>query len=749
MTTVSELKDIRPELKWHPDLSGPRVAAFVEKQRSSGTAQHELERVVIESTRILGRCVDPNKSANQSTGLVVGKIQSGKTMSFTALAALAHDNGFGLVIILAGVKTNLLEQTVSRLQGDLNISEESVGQWIIFTNPQMEHDSGPRLKNALQKWLDPAITKNKKRVPFVVVLKHQDRLHHLTKVILRLSMENLPVLIIDDESDQAGLNTYSSANRQTGSSRMSANYKRIKELRESLPFHAYVQYTATPQANLLTSIQDQLSPDFAEIITPGESYTGGKDFFYEGSPYVIEIPQQDLVQATIPNSVIPHSLVEAFSIYVYGCAFSQILGYEDIFTMMIHPSQATAQHKKYFTWAKNLLDEWRSSLSDPSSEDRATYIYETLNRNKDTLQKTIAAKLPDAKELPIYEVISNIELREVNSTLSGKSKISWGDSRYWLIVGGAKLDRGFTVKGLTITYMPRPLGDGKADSAQQRARFFGYKKKYFQFCRVYLDRNVIDSFVNYVEHESIIHHELEKCRGQPLHYWERLFFLSPNIEPTRKNVIGIDLRRLQLKGWVVFDSLADDEETVRHNENLVYSFISSIPEEKKCIASEAFPDHFIDRRPEPKDDKHILYEGIPLNEFCTKFFEVFRVSSASDIRVLEVLKIFFRQLKENSEAKNIDIFVMRSFKSANRGLSDKGRINPFQGRSPSNVTDLSKLSYGGDQSFKFNDRVSLQIHFLNVNETTLPNAKRVRENCPWLCFHIPDELARSSIIESS
>jgi hypothetical protein len=705
MTTVSELKEIRPELKWHPDLSGPRVAAFVEKQQASGTAHNELERVVLESTRILGRCVDPNHSCSKSTGLVVGKIQSGKTMSFTALAALAHDNGFGFVIILAGVKTNLLEQTVSRLKSDLNISEESVGQWNIFTNPQMENDSGPRLQNALRKWLDPAIAKSKKRVPFVVVLKHQDRINHLSKVIQRLPMQDVPVLIIDDESDQAGLNTYSSKNRQTGSSRMSANYKRIRELRESLPFHAYIQYTATPQANLLTSIQDQLSPDFAEIITPGESYKGGKDFFCDDSPYVIEIPQQDLAQANAPNSVIPQSLVEAFSIYVYGCAFSQIMGYEDIFTMMIH--------------------------------------------NKEILQKTIATTLPDSEELPIYEVISNIELREVNSTLSGKSKISWGDSRYWLIVGGAKLDRGFTVKGLTVTYMPRPLGDGKADSAQQRARFFGYKQKYFQFCRVYLDRNVIDSFFNYVEHESIIHHELEKCRGQPLQYWKRLFFLSPNIEPTRKNVIGIDLRRLQLSEWVLFEDLADEEDVVRQNENLIYGFISSIPEEKKCIASEAFPDHFIDKRTDSKNDKHILFEGVPLQEFCAKFLDMFRVSSESDVQVLEALKIFFHRLQENSQSESIDIFVMRAFKSAVRGFSEKKRINPFQGRSPSNVTDTSKLSYGGDQSFKFNDRVSLQIHFLNVNESTLQNAKLVRENCPWLCFYIPDNLSRSSLIEAS
>ena len=57
-------------------------------------------------------------------------------------------------------------------------------------------------------------------------------------------------------------------------------------------------------------------------------------------------------------------------------------------------------------------------------------------------------------------------------------QINWGQSYSWILVGGQAMDRGFTVEGLTVTYMPRNLGIGNADTVQQRARFFGYKRAF-------------------------------------------------------------------------------------------------------------------------------------------------------------------------------------------------------------------------------------------------------------------------------
>jgi hypothetical protein len=745
--TVTELGSITPPLKWIPDISGEQTRAFIERQIREGKTKAQLDVVINEATRILGRCVDPKRSADVVTGLVVGRIQSGKTMSFTTLAALAHDNGYGLVIILGGTKNNLIAQTVSRLQDDLQISEKEVGKWIFSVNPKFEEQSGPRLKQAITKWLDPNNPVERKRVPIVIVLKHAGRMDNLAKVLTKSSVENVPILIIDDESDQAGLNTYASKNRQTNQYRMSSNYAKISLLRGVLPFHAYVQYTATPQANLLVDINDCLSPDFAEPLIPGEEYRGGKHFFFDGSPYIIEIPDSDIPRQSNRLAEVPRSLLDAFSVYVYGCAYAQSRGDLNIRTMMIHPSQETPVHRRYFVWAQQVLDEWRSGLADGETTDRSEYIYELLEDGKKELQRTFEEKLPDPRNLPIYDVLLNIEKREVNATPYGKSKIVWGDSQYWLLVGGAKLDRGFTVRGLTVTYMPRSVGDGNADSIQQRARFFGYNKSYFEYCRVYLEQDVKQAFKNYVEHEEFMLAELIKQRGYPLKSWVRKFLLDSRLNPTRKSVIGIDKDSIFFEGWKHPNYLAENEDFVEFNQRLVYDFLLSLPEESKCDPVVEFPEHFIDRRSGDKVSSNLLYEGVPVQAFINSFLTKFKVSNQKDIVLFDLFKLLLERLLESGEVNSIDIFNMRSFEIAKRSYSD-GRINPFQGRSPSNTTDTSALTYGGDQSFHFEDRVTVQIHFLEVHESTDLKSRIVSRECPWLCFYVPKDLSKNFIFES-
>ena len=70
------------------------------------------------------------------------------------------------------------------------------------------------------------------------------------------------------------------------------------------------------------------------------------------------------------------------------------------------------------------------------------------------------------------------------------------------------MDRGFTVKGLTVTYMPRGKGVGNADTIQQRARFFGYRKDVFEYCRVFLENHVRNALEYYIIHEEDVRQSL-------------------------------------------------------------------------------------------------------------------------------------------------------------------------------------------------------------------------------------------------
>ncbi|MEZ5826276.1 MAG: hypothetical protein R3C97_16580 [Geminicoccaceae bacterium] len=147
----------------------------------------------------------------------------------------------------------------------------------------------------------------------------------------------MPTLIIDDEGDQAGINTRAKQNEE------STTYSRILELRKLFPHHSYLAYTATPQAPLLISRIDTLSPDFGCVLTPGSKY-GWSGIFRRGGKQLIEpIPAGDVPDKNEPPTEPPRSLLAALRHYFVGVAIG-LLEEEDQKgrnrSMMIHSGRA-------------------------------------------------------------------------------------------------------------------------------------------------------------------------------------------------------------------------------------------------------------------------------------------------------------------------------------------------------------------------------------------------------------------------
>src|SRR5207253_10843262 len=122
----------------------------------------------------------------------------------------------------------------------------------------------------------------------------------------------------------------------------------------------------------------------------------------------------------------------------------------------------------------------------------------------------------------------NTRILEVNTRGGQTPTVDWRSAYGWILVGGQAMDRGFTVEGLTVTYMPRGIGVGNADTVQQRARFFGYKGRYLGYCRVYLEPVLSSAFTRYVTHEEDVRGRLiDHARtGQPLSELRRAFLLD-------------------------------------------------------------------------------------------------------------------------------------------------------------------------------------------------------------------------------
>ena len=205
------------------------------------------------------------------TGMVVGKIQSGKTMSFEALSGLARDNDVPLIIILAGIYKILTDQTYKRLSEDFDVNNNR--HWDIqktkISNPQYFGEINQAHKN----WLDPKAPRKKAHI--FVVMKNAAHIDQITEICSKLDqIDNIKTLIIDDESDQ-----YSIDVSRKDADTASRVYSCIKNLRDSIPQHSFVQYTATPAANMLVALNDILSPNFAYNIDPGDAYTELQSLF--------------------------------------------------------------------------------------------------------------------------------------------------------------------------------------------------------------------------------------------------------------------------------------------------------------------------------------------------------------------------------------------------------------------------------------------------------------------------------------
>jgi hypothetical protein len=355
------------DTRWTPKV-GPFTTEFVDrklKQRSAPDAD-AMDRVVTEAATILGRCVPPTESAGQDAGLVVGYVQSGKTLSFTTVTALARDNGYGVVILLAGTAVALKGQSEDRLTIDLGMSEIQ-HNWRKFENPEFKAGPAADIEKVLRAWSGSrgGAPGTAKRSILITVLKHHKRLESLREVLKRVDLTGIPVLIIDDESDQAGLNAKAGKNLKTGSNELSATYRRILELKAVIPHHTYLQYTATPQANLLIAVADILNPSFAELVSPGEGYVGGKDFFSDDKPLCFDIPPQQVPTVQNPLTEAPQTLQQALQLFILGAAHHSVTRGKGNRSMMVHPSQRTAPHTDYKEWLDGLLEHWRDFLEQP------------------------------------------------------------------------------------------------------------------------------------------------------------------------------------------------------------------------------------------------------------------------------------------------------------------------------------------------------------------------------------------------
>jgi hypothetical protein len=700
--------------RWRPTV-GEEALALIDRLK---LAPEDGHRALEEAARILARCAPPAQPPETATGLVIGYVQSGKTRSFTLVSALARDNGFRIVIVITGTSIPLLRQSGDRLLRDLDVSRSR--SWREYQNPRARGGDVRSMQATLQRWIDPLVGSSERPCVLITVMKHHAHLQKLNAVLAALGdLSGAPTLVIDDEADQASLNTQVNQNTE------SATYRCLTQLRAQLPSHTYLQYTATPQAPLLINVIDALSPDFAEILVPGDDYLGGREVFLIPPQLTRVIPPQDVGTAASPLVDPPESLLFAMRVFLVGVA-SHLAGRsdgEDNRSMMVHPSRETAGHDDYRNWVDQTLATWKRTIRLPDGDpDRLDLLeefriaYADLATSADDMASfdTLVSRLPSALE----EVL----VTEVNTRAGPTPQVKWKRDPYHILVGGQALDRGFTVEGLTVTYMPRSLGQGTADTVQQRARFFGYKRTYRGLCRVFLCADVLRAFNAYVEHEDDVRARLivHRDSGRPLVDWKRAFFLDTALSPTRSCVLDLDYVQGNFREeWVRTRAPHTSVAAFTRNRELVERFLARIA----LTEDDGSPQ----RTEMQRHDVGIVPLSLVYEELLTKF----RHAYGFDSQQFTGMALQLRRYLDDHPDTQCTIYHMSKGRLRDRKTENEELVNLMQGPHP----DRTGAIYPGDHKIRAREGVTIQIHRLNIRGTALADV-------PALVVWIPAEMAR-------
>lgn len=709
---------LAPGQLWNP-VEGDELRRLLAQ---SGLALDARRQVADQARAVLGSSYPPATSGpGRRTGLVVGYVQSGKTMSFTAVTAMARDNGYQLVLLLGGTRRLLKKQTVTRLRQDLAVSRSGPSPWFHVDDLRQSDQDAAHLERVLRSGSSGEAAV---QTAVVTAMKTGGGVRHLATVMRELRdrgavTDSTSVLVVDDEADQAGLNT-------GADDKPSATFAAIDELRSQLPRHTYLMYTATPQAPLLLDLADMLSPDFVRVLEPGEGYTGGQDFFLDGRDRFVRSlsPVEAAAALDVEDLTPPDSLKAALATYLVGAASET----GRTMAMLVHPSHTRDQHDRYQRFVRAVLGLWGACLGDGSEDAQA--------EEDDFLRPAWRDLHAGGAEVPPYDdcvaavraLCPRVRDLVVNSD-QGAAEVDWSSAPAWVLIGGNKLDRGFTVEGLSVTYMPRGTGVGNADTIQQRARFFGYKSAYSAFCKAWMTTESVEAYVNYVEHEQLLRQQLRQLdeKGLGLKQWKRTMVLDTSLRPCRRGVIKLPVLHSQVSGerWLRLERLTRSVDTDL-NRGLVEAVVGGNLRWRR---------HPRETRAEDPN----LVARVPL-ETVVKLLLSWSTHPQDRTRLNQYL-LLLGVLLDDDPGAVAEVVHMRGGRSRRRSQvspEDGSVKNLHEGRRPDG-------GYPGDAVMYDSRAVTVQV--FSVDAVRDDERVVIGEDLPALALHLPETSGRGVLVE--
>ncbi|WP_299841634.1 Z1 domain-containing protein [uncultured Jannaschia sp.] len=612
-------EDFRP---WLPEAKASIEPFYWGRYRKlmlrNGLPQDVVTATDTVTDEILGRLGNPNLQEEwDRRGMVVGHVQSGKTGNYTGLICKAADAGYRLIVVIAGIHNNLRNQTQERIDegfigrdtGRLAMKGKKEGSRAIGVGLFDDRRTPVSLTNTLTDFRKATATGNTSeidsyKVPVVLVIKkNNSTLRNLLDWLRENSakgdaqMISQPMLLIDDEADNASINTKYSKEEIT------AINGQIRDLLGMFHRSCYVGYTATPFANIFVDPdsydeakkEDLFPRHFIVGLDAPTNYFGAKKIFIDGLPeegeptwlrYISDnediIPIKHRIDQNFDE--LPDSLVEALRTFLIARTIRNLRGQtRSHCSMLVNASRFTNVQGKI----RNRLHEKMDAILDSLRVNGARGSSGLGDPEIAALRQVWSEEYADIGidwsdiQAAMLEAVAATKVVEVNSRANGLDYSDDGSIGQTLIaVGGFSLSRGLTLEGLTVTWFLR--NTMMYDTLMQMGRWFGYRGGYEDVCRIWMPSDAIDWYAHIAEATDELHQELkkmQKAKATPADFGLAVRSHPASLMVTARNKMGSGQKHVMIglsNAWVETAKISARPDDLARNEEAAVRFLGTL-----------------------------------------------------------------------------------------------------------------------------------------------------------------------------
>ncbi|SMY11415.1 Z1 domain-containing protein [Brevibacterium jeotgali] len=469
------------------------------------------------SDAIVAHLAEPNVSDDLRKGLVIGNVQSGKTANYAAVIAKALDEGYKLVIVMSGVHSNLRRQTQRRLERDLGTDEDNA-DWFRLTS--VDGDIGRAdIKNAAN-----IVDTNSRTI--AVVKKNSRRLSNLRDFLRAVdpgTMQRTPILIIDDESDQATPD----ASTDSAESPTAINL-RMREIWDEVSNGTYAGYTATPFANVFmdpAEAGDLYPSNFLSVMPTPDTYFGAERLFGLSDAsieapdvirYIADAELEHLLPRTAKDAAdfepqVTESLAEAIRWFIVAAAVRRIRGQATKHsTMLIHTTHRVDPHFLMRDEVNRFLKPLQDEALDGETDSFYDVFHAEMNRAAELDTGDGPAPTWPSVKAEIPNVLRTLKVAVDNGSADESERLDYetDPAQTVIVIGGGTLSRGLTLEGLFVSFFTRT--SNTYDTLLQMGRWFGYRAGYEDLQRIWVSPGLDSDYRFLAAVESDLRVEVER-----------------------------------------------------------------------------------------------------------------------------------------------------------------------------------------------------------------------------------------------